>query len=72
MKAIIDRIEDGVAVLLPQPDEKYPIHWPTGHLPKGAREGSVLIITMEVDHDETHKRQQKARDLIQRLKNKHK
>ncbi len=69
MKAIIDRIEEAIAVLLIQPDETHDIYWPIEHLPKGATEGSVIHITMEVDQSETEARREQTMDLINKLKN---
>lgn len=70
MKAIIDRIEEGVAVLLLQPHENETLYWPQKHLPAEAKEGSVLYITVEVHDEETQNRTEKAKNLINRLKKK--
>ncbi len=72
MKAIIDRIEEGLAVLLIQPDEQQELHWPVKYLPKEAKEGSVLNIRVEVGQEETKERLDKSRSLIDKLKNKNK
>lgn len=48
--AVIDRIEDkGVAVLLVGDDEKMQIDLPAELLPKGAKEGDHLRITIALD-----------------------
>lgn len=70
MKAIIDRIVEDTAVLLIQPHEKHTFYCPIEYLPEDAKEGSVLIISMEVDHGETGDLKERVKGLIEKLKNK--
>ncbi len=75
MKVIIDRIdriEEGFAVLLIQPDEEKEIYCPVKYLPTEAKEGSVLNITVNVEYEETEERLDQARSLIDKLKKKKK
>ncbi len=70
LEVIIDRILQNYAVLLPQPDEEEEIHWPAKYLPEDAREGSLIKITLGVDHTKTKERKKRAKNLIQKLKKK--
>lgn len=49
MRAIIDRLEDGVAVLVFETGGR--AYVPADQLPPGAGEGTVLRITLNVDTD---------------------
>ncbi len=49
MRAIIDRLEDGVAVLIFETGGR--AYVPADQLPPGAGEGTVLRITLNVDTD---------------------
>lgn len=69
LEVIIDRIVQSYAILLPQPDEEEEIHWPAKYLPEDAREGSLIKITLDVDHTKTRDRKKRAKNLIQKLKN---
>lgn len=57
MKAVIDRFENGVAVL--ELEDKTTLPFPAAALPHGAREGDVLQITAEIDRAETESRRRK-------------
>ncbi len=70
MKGIIDRVVEGVAVILLQPDERDELHLAEKYLPEDAGEGSVLSFTIEVDHSETEARKERVGNLIDRLKDK--
>jgi hypothetical protein len=55
----VDRIEDGMAILLPSQDERSPLDIPVGFLPEGCREGHIVTISIEIDQratDETRRR----------------
>ena len=43
-RAVVDRVVDGVAVLLVEPDE-HEHHLPADSLPEGAGEGAWLLVT---------------------------
>ncbi len=49
MKAMIDRIEGTIAVLIPQDDEEMRFNLPVSLLPPGCREGDMLTIGIERD-----------------------
>ena len=49
MKLTIDRIEEGIAVLVLQDDPRQRITVPVALLPAGCHEGDVLTLTLEAD-----------------------
>ena len=69
MKAVIDRIESNVAVLLVG-DEELKVDFPLKLLPKGSKEGSWLKITVELDQAGTAKQTEKIEGMLDKLKNK--
>jgi hypothetical protein len=62
VKAFVDRIEGDIAVLLVGAEQRE-FNLPKRHLPRGAGEGSALILRIELDEDST----QESRDRITRL-----
>jgi len=67
---IIDRIEDGIAVLECIKGSKEIIEIPRKALPKGAREGQVLCQNADgyiIDHEATAKRRSQMRERLNRL-----
>lgn len=66
LRAVIDRIEGKMAVLLIG-DENYRAVLPRSFLPKDAAEGSVLKLSISVDADATDDAKQRISDLIDRL-----
>ncbi len=69
MKAVIDRFEDQYAVTLCG-DREIRVDIPVELLPTGAKEGSWLRIDLELDTDETAAREDKIRELLEKLKKK--
>ena len=67
LRVTFDRIEGDWAILLIRPDETCQISWPSNHLPKGAKEGSVLTIHMNVDVEETKAADTRVRRLLDKL-----
>lgn len=67
LTAVVDRMEDVVAVLLVGSEEKI-VNFPLALLPP-VHEGSVLQLQIETDEYEEHKRQGKAERLLQQLMN---
>jgi antitoxin (DNA-binding transcriptional repressor) of toxin-antitoxin stability system len=61
----LDRIEEGIAVLLT--DDGRRISMPASLLPAGRQEGSVLEMTLEVDRAETLRRTERVREMQRRL-----
>ena len=69
MKAVIDRFEGSYAVVLIGPEE-IRVDLPVKLLPKGAREGSVLDVSLELDPEGEVERRKRIRAKLDRLKNK--
>ncbi len=76
-KAAVDRIDEGVAVLLISPEERE-LSVPVDQLPPGVQAGDWLKVTIvngqlkqaEPDRDETKRRQERIRNKLDRLFNK--
>ncbi len=69
MKAVIDRFESNVAVLLVGADE-LKVDFPKKLLPKGSKEGSWLKVSIELDQEGTAKQTEKIEGMLDKLKNK--
>ena len=69
MKAVIDRFESNVAVLLVG-DKEVKVDFPKILLPKGSKEGSWLKISIELDQAGTAKQTEKIEGMLDKLKNK--
>lgn len=70
MKVTLDRIEDGIAVLLIRNDESIQINIPIELLPADCREGDILDITISRDLESTKAAKERVSSLIERLKKK--
>jgi hypothetical protein len=70
MKVSIDRIDEGVAVLVMQDDPSGIFRVPVSLLPPGCREGDVLTLTLEADPGETAAAKERVIGLIDKLKKK--
>ena len=68
MKAIIDRIEGPVAVLILCEEESVQVNLPVSLLPPGCREGDILLIRIEQDRVATEAAQERVSGLIEKLK----
>ena len=68
MKAAIDRIEGGIAVLIPRDDETLRLHIPVSVLPPDCREGDIVTIAIEADRETTQKTKERTSSLIDRLR----
>ena len=68
MKAVIDRIVEDYAVVQVG-DEEIKLDIPKKLLPEGAREGSWLKVTFELDSEGTKKQEDKIKGLLEKLKN---
>lgn len=67
MRAVIDRFEGDMAVVLVGEEEhRLPVH--RQFLPAGVREGDVLVLRWEIDRRETEARRERMRHLIEDLK----
>ena len=70
MNYIIDRIEDGIAVLECTDTPEGIIEIPRKNLPKGVREGQVLCKdgdTYTIDHEATQRRREMLRARLDRI-----
>jgi len=68
MKAAVDRIEGGVAVLVPCDDETQRLRLPVSVLPPGCREGDIVTIVIEPDREATREAKERTASEIDRLK----
>jgi len=70
MKVSVDRIEEGIAVLIVQDDTGRRILIPASLLPPGCREGDLLTLTLEPDPAGTAAARERISGLIERLNKK--
>ena len=71
-KATLDRIEEGIAVLLVRDEETVKINIPLFLLPPESREGDILDITIARNIKETGDAKERVSALLEKLKNKNK
>lgn len=64
----LDRVEEGLAVLLLREDESVRFTLPRSLLPPGAREGDILAIAIRRDVAETEEARQRVAERIERLR----
>ena len=69
MKAVIDRVEGKLAVLLIG-DESTKLNIPLSLLPAGCKEGDVLNISFERDPEATGQAKERVSGLMEKLKKK--
>ncbi len=67
MRAVVDRIEGEIAVLL-LGDEEVRLDLPMRYLPTGVKEGTILSLRFEVDAAATDAARERAVERIRRLK----
>ena len=70
MKATIDRIEEGIAVLISAEEEPVRITIPVSLLPPGAKEGDAVCIAIDRDDGATAASKDRVSSLIEKLNNK--
>ncbi len=68
MKATVDRIDEGIAVLISRDDDTLQFRIPAALLPPGCREGDILSVTFERDDAATREAKTRVAGLIQNLK----
>ena len=68
MHAVVDRFENGFALLL-FGEEETRVEIPRSLLPPGVQEGDWLKVTMEPDRKRTEERRVKIDTLLEKLKN---
>lgn len=69
MKAVIDRFEGDFAIILCGKEE-IKMEAPKKLLPEKAKEGDCLNISFEIDPDETERRREMVRGMLDKLMNK--
>ena len=69
MKAVVDRIEGDIAVVLIG-DKEVKLDVPISELPKGSKEGSWLKVYFELDPEGEKRQREKILNLINKLKQK--
>jgi exoribonuclease R len=69
MEATVDRIEDGVVVLLVQPEEKHQILVPRELVPD-LKEGDIILVEFLRQERETEEAKTRVSSMIDRLKSK--
>jgi hypothetical protein len=67
MKAVVDRIEQNLAVLLLKPDEKIEFTLPSEVL-QGIKEGDIVDIAVSKDEPATREARAKSTELAEKLK----
>jgi len=70
MKAVIDRVEGELAVLLLGNKGEFRLNIPLSLLPAGCKEGDVLNISIERDVVGTEQTKERVTDLMEKLKKK--
>jgi hypothetical protein len=70
MKAVIDRIEEELAVVLVGELGELKLNIPLSFLPAGCKEGDVLKISIEKDPVATKQTREQTSDLMEKLKKK--
>jgi len=70
MKAVIDRIENEIAVLLIGEEEKTRVNFPITLLPEECKESDVLNISIERDTAATQQAKERTSSLMEKLKKK--
>lgn len=69
MKAVIDKFEGNLGVVL-FGDDEVKVNIPKKLLPKGAKEGSWLKVSIDIDKAGTKKQEEKIKGMLEKLKNK--
>ena len=69
MNVSIDRIEDGIVVLVTPDDPPGHIYLPAALLPPGCMEGDILTLTLEKDIAAARAARERVSGLIKKLKN---
>ena len=69
MNAVVDRISDGIAVLL-FGKEEYQVNLPVEFLPEGTREGHWLDAEFRINEKLTEERYRKNRELLEKIRRK--
>jgi hypothetical protein len=68
MRATIDRIENGTAVLILHSGSHKPVVFPSALLPDGCREGDIVTLALERDPLGTRKERDEIEEQVERIK----
>jgi hypothetical protein len=68
MNLTIDRIEEGIAVLIGRDDETVRMTIPVSRLPPGSQEGDILSLAFTRDTSATSVARERARGLIEKMR----
>ena len=68
IKLTIDRFEGKYAILESQDKNPMIFNFPHHLLPQEAKEGTVININIDIDHEETKRRKDKIQNLLNKLK----
>jgi hypothetical protein len=68
LKFIIDRTDDGIAVLVAQDACPFRITVPSLLLPPGSHEGDIVTLSLERDEEETSAARSRVTDLLETIK----
>ncbi|MGF1583817.1 MAG: DUF3006 domain-containing protein [Bacteroidales bacterium] len=69
MNAVVDRISEGMAVLL-FGKEEYQVNLPVEFLPEGIKEGHWLDVDFSINENLTEERYRSNRDLLDKIRRK--
>ena len=69
-RASLDRVEEGLAVLLLREDESVRFTLPRTLLPQGAREGDILEVVIRRDVAATEEARRRVAERIERMRGK--
>ena len=69
-RASLDRVEEGLAVLLLREDESVCFTLPRALLPQGAREGDILEVVIRRDVAATEEARRRVAERIERMRGK--
>lgn len=67
LKAVIDRLEEDIAVIVLDDDDGVKFNLPVKYLPDGARDGDHLQVTFAMDRQSRDAQKQKVADLLKSL-----
>ncbi len=70
MRATVDRIDEGIAVLVTYEESPARIQLPASLLPEGTREGDIVILTIGRDPESSAQERRRVAGLINRLSEK--
>jgi len=70
MKAVIDRVEGELAVLLLGDKGEFKLNLPLSLLPEGCKEGDILNMSFERDPEATEQARERVSNLMEKLKKK--